>query len=203
MYCKNCGNQINPNAMACLSCGCDPKRGNKHCRSCGAETNSEQVICIKCGVELNTQDSESSSFSSTDGKSSTTNNTGNLNKQRHGLVTAWLILILISCSLSSLQYLFAGDYVQKNWPGPGVISNTTIILLAIGSIVGGISALLLLNWKKIGFWGFLITSISTLIINLSIGIGIGQSLIGLLGIVILYGVFQIKKNNVSAWDNLD
>ena len=203
MYCKNCGNQINPNAMACLSCGCDPKRGNKHCRSCGAETNSEQVICIKCGVELNTQNSETSSFSSTDGKSSTTNNTGNLNKQRHGLVTAWLILILISCSLSSLQYLFAGDYVQKNWPGPGVISNTTIILLAIGSIVGGISALLLLNWKKIGFWGYSTMCIAGMFINISAGLSPVLAISGLVSVALLYGILKIKKNNVSAWDNLD
>jgi len=55
MFCKNCGNQINPNAVACLSCGCDPRRGNKHCNSCGVETNAEQVICINCGVALKNQ----------------------------------------------------------------------------------------------------------------------------------------------------
>ena len=63
MYCKNCGNQISPNAIACLSCGCDPKRGNKNCHSCGVETNAEQVICIKCGVSLKNQ-----SLSSDEGK---------------------------------------------------------------------------------------------------------------------------------------
>ena len=61
MHCKNCGNQINPNAVACLSCGCDPKKGNKNCHSCGVETNVEQVICIKCGVALK-------NLSSDDGK---------------------------------------------------------------------------------------------------------------------------------------
>ena len=61
MHCKNCGNQINPNAVACLSCGCDPKKGNKNCHSCGVETNVEQVICIKCGVALK-------NISSDDGK---------------------------------------------------------------------------------------------------------------------------------------
>ena len=52
MYCKNCGNELNENAIACLKCGCDPKKGNKNCHSCGVETNQEQVICIKCGVSL-------------------------------------------------------------------------------------------------------------------------------------------------------
>ena len=31
MYCKNCGNELNENAVACLKCGCDPKKGNKNC----------------------------------------------------------------------------------------------------------------------------------------------------------------------------
>lgn len=62
MFCKNCGNQINPNAVACLQCGCDPKRGNLHCNNCGVDTNPEQIICVKCGVSLKSQ----SSFSSND-----------------------------------------------------------------------------------------------------------------------------------------
>ena len=52
MYCKNCGNELNENAVACLKCGCDPKKGNKNCPSCGVETNPNQVICVKCGGSL-------------------------------------------------------------------------------------------------------------------------------------------------------
>ena len=64
MNCKNCGNQINPTAVACLSCGCDPRKGNKNCGNCGVETNVEQIICINCGGALKNQ-----STSSDDGKS--------------------------------------------------------------------------------------------------------------------------------------
>jgi hypothetical protein len=53
MFCRNCGNELNANAIACLSCGCDPNRGNKNCQNCGVETNPEQIICIKCGAGLN------------------------------------------------------------------------------------------------------------------------------------------------------
>ena len=63
MFCKNCGAQFNQNAVACLSCGCDPRRGNKHCNSCGVETNADQIICIKCGVALKNE-----SLSSDEGK---------------------------------------------------------------------------------------------------------------------------------------
>lgn len=55
MYCKNCGNELNENSVACLKCGCDPKKGNNNCPSCGVETNSSQVICVKCGVSLKNQ----------------------------------------------------------------------------------------------------------------------------------------------------
>ena len=57
--------------------------------------------------------------------------------------------------------------------------------------------------KKIGFWGFVITSLVAVAVNLNIGLGIAQSLIGLIGILILYAVLQIKADNVSAWNNLE
>ena len=45
--------------------------------------------------------------------------------------------------------------------------------------------------------------IAAFIINLSIGVGIGQSVFGLVGIAVLYGVLQIKKDNIPAWDKLE
>jgi hypothetical protein len=57
MFCKNCGNPVNQNAVACLSCGWDPRKANKHCNNCGVEINAEQIICIKCGASLKNQSS--------------------------------------------------------------------------------------------------------------------------------------------------
>tara|TARA_B110001452_G_scaffold17012_1_gene13835 strand:- start:315 stop:698 length:384 start_codon:yes stop_codon:yes gene_type:complete len=125
----------------------------------------------------------------------------NLKKQRHGCVTAWLIFMIIANSFTAFLYLITGDAVSQNFPGG--ISNTIIILLGIGGIGNIIFSVLLFNWKKIGFWGFSFTSIAALIINLNIGLGIVQSLIGLAGIAVLFGVLQIKKDNVTAWNNLD
>ncbi|WP_298416706.1 hypothetical protein [uncultured Kordia sp.] len=125
----------------------------------------------------------------------------NLNKERHGCVTTWLIFMIIANSITAILYLFAGDMISQNFPGE--ISTTTIILLGIMGIINIVFAILLLNWNKIGFWGFLVVSIAGLFINLSLGLGIGQSLLGLIGIIVLFGVLQIKKDNVSAWDNLD
>ena len=78
-----------------------------------------------------------------------------------------------------------------------------MILLAVLAALNVVFAVLLLTWKKIGFWGFILTSLAAVAINLSLGLGIAQSLIGLLGIVILWAVLQIKQNDVSAWKNLE
>lgn len=124
----------------------------------------------------------------------------NAPKQRHGCVTAWLVLMIIVNSLLAIYYLFASDMVTNNLLGN--VSTTMIILLGVIGIGNVISSVLLFQWKKIGFWGFTITSVCALIINLSIGLDIGQSLFGLVGIAILYGVLQIKKENVTTWENL-
>jgi hypothetical protein len=130
-----------------------------------------------------------------------TNETTNETKQRHGCVTAWLVLMIILNSLTALLYLFGGDIISKNLQAG--ISNTMLILLAILGIMNVVFSVILFLWKKWGFWGFIITSIGAFVINLSIGLGVGQSILGLFGIAVLYGVLQIKKENISAWTNLE
>lgn len=130
----------------------------------------------------------------------TTNNNAIANKQRHGCVTAWLILMIISNSVTALLYFFATDFVTKNLPVQ--IPNTMVIVLGVIGIANVIFSVLLLKWNKIGFWGFVLTSIAALVININIGMGIGTSLFGLVGIAILYAVLQIKKEDVTTWENL-
>ena len=119
-------------------------------------------------------------------------------KQRHGCVTAWLIYLIIGSSIGAIIYIYMFLFDQPNG-----ISYPIIVLLGIMCIVNVVSSVLVFQWKKIGFWGFIFTSISGLIINLSIGLGIVTSLLGLVSIAILYGVLQIKKKNVTTWENLE
>lgn len=55
MYCRNCGNEVNDKAVACIKCGFNPHSEKNFCPSCGVETNPNQVICTKCGVSLGGQ----------------------------------------------------------------------------------------------------------------------------------------------------
>lgn len=116
--------------------------------------------------------------------------------QRHGCVTAWLILMLILNSTTALVYAFMpGKFTQT------VSSNALIALVIIG-IVNVICAVMLLRWKKIGFYGFAVTAVTTIIINLSIGISPIKASVGFAGFLILYVILQIKKDGVSAWSYL-
>jgi hypothetical protein len=122
-------------------------------------------------------------------------------KKRHGCVTAWLILMIVVNSATALFYLLAGEFISKN--SPVEISSTMILLLGILGFANVFFAVLLLKWRKTGFWGFVATSIIALFINLGLGLGIGQSLSGLIGIAVLYGVLQIKVEEETAWNNLE
>lgn len=52
MYCRHCGNLMDPQAVVCVRCGCPKGQGVNHCRNCNAFTNQYSVICTQCGVSL-------------------------------------------------------------------------------------------------------------------------------------------------------
>ncbi len=124
-----------------------------------------------------------------------------MKKSRHGFVTAWLILIIALNILTFFLYAFAGDLIAAQIPG-GVTTSLLILLtlLSMGNIA---NAVMLLRWKKTGFWGFAFTGSAAFVINLIIGLGLAQSLAGFSGILFLYAVLQIKKDDASAWSNLE
>lgn len=52
MFCKNCGAEINENAVACMSCGFAKGTGEKFCSNCGKEINPGAVVCTNCGASV-------------------------------------------------------------------------------------------------------------------------------------------------------
>jgi hypothetical protein len=120
-------------------------------------------------------------------------------KQRHGCLTAWLVLMIIANSATALIYLFASGTIRQTFPdAPAGI----FPLLAILGIFNVVCSIALFKWKKWGFYGFMVSSIVALIINLIIGLNIAQSLGGLIGVAILYGVLKIGKER-AAWPRLE
>jgi len=52
MFCRNCGAEINENAVACMSCGFAKGTGEKFCATCGKEVNPGAAVCVNCGSAL-------------------------------------------------------------------------------------------------------------------------------------------------------
>ena len=123
-----------------------------------------------------------------------------ITKQRTGITTGWLIFMLVINILSALLYLFKQDLVANDFHNG--IPAFMLFLLAILSIINILFIVLVFKWIKKGVWGLIVTNILAVVINIYNGLGIGQSLLGLLGIVVLLLILQIKKNNHSNWSNL-
>jgi TM2 domain-containing membrane protein YozV len=52
MFCKNCGNEMDPNAAVCLNCGCAKGTGTSYCQNCGAQTAPNAAVCTQCGSAI-------------------------------------------------------------------------------------------------------------------------------------------------------
>ena len=120
-------------------------------------------------------------------------------KERHGCLTAFLIFVIVVNSLGALLNLLGSNYIKQISPG---IPTWAIAVIGIFCVFNIVCAIALFKLKKWGFWGCLFSSIIAVFLNLAIGQGIVRSLVGLLGIVILYGVLHIGKDN-KGWPQLD
>ena len=52
MYCRNCGNPMDNNAVVCVKCGCAKGTGLSYCPNCGQPTAPNAAVCMHCGVGL-------------------------------------------------------------------------------------------------------------------------------------------------------
>ncbi len=74
-------------------------------------------------------------------------------KKRHGLVTAWLLLVILSNAYTGIKYvLFTGTVMAQL-----DLSASKGIIIAQGllSLAMAFFALMVFEWKKWGFWGML------------------------------------------------
>ena len=120
-------------------------------------------------------------------------------KQRHGCLTASLVLMIILNAATALMYLFGDSVIKQALPN---MPSWALVVMGLFAVFNLVCAIALFKWKKWGFWGFIASSIVALFVNLSIGLGIGQSLLGLVGIAVLYGVLHIGKES-KGWPQLD
>ena len=122
-------------------------------------------------------------------------------KGRHGCLTAWLIWIIFGNVVIAVTYLFVRSYLIKylNFQIPGDVVGLAVFLCLLNVGAG----FLLLYWKRIGFWIFIITTFFSVGVSLSYNPNVWQPLLSLLSIPILFAMLQLKRDGKSAWKNLE
>ena len=118
---------------------------------------------------------------------------------RHGCLTAWLILMIVANAATAVSTPLMYDAIKRTAPNA---SPATVAVITIAGVANILFAIALFRWKKWGFFGFVASSIVALATHVFIGLGIAQSLFGLVGIVILYWVLNMGEGNSRAWTRL-
>lgn len=122
-------------------------------------------------------------------------------KQRHGCLTTWIILMMIGNVFSSIAYLVLEPKILEE---QGVImTKEQMIILAFLGVVNLSFAIGLWFWKKWAFYGFAISGVLMFLTNLNLGTDIISASLGLIGIMILFSILQMKNGEKSGWDNLE
>jgi uncharacterized membrane protein YidH (DUF202 family) len=117
--------------------------------------------------------------------------------KRNGFVTIWLILSLVLYTYGAVNYVINIDAITEREKIPSIIGIAYIITFVLNVIF----CVMMLLWKKSGFYGFVAVGIGIGILQFGTGLG-AASLSVLIQVAILFGILQIKKDGISAWNNL-
>ena len=120
-------------------------------------------------------------------------------RHRHGCLTAWLIAMAAMSVFAALVYFLAAGFLLESLPGAPAWMVYALGTLALLNIL---FALALWRWKRWGAWGYCVTSGAAFVINLAMGTGVGPSLMGLLGPVILFGALLVGRER-RGWPQLE
>ena len=168
---------------------------NKYCYKCGKLLKGYSRFCPYCG--------EAQDGSKTSNYHTYNENVG-FKKKRHGFVTFWLVTMLCFCVIG-LFVLFSDSIspmlnLLKLF---GIINDIGITYSILQVIVYIIAVVLLLNWKKIGFWLIIATDIVSSFVLANKGDAIILLLVSYaIKDVFLFGILNIRKNGISTWDYL-
>lgn len=52
MYCRNCGQEMDPKAVICVKCGVPKDIGDTYCSNCGESVHPNADVCVHCGAQI-------------------------------------------------------------------------------------------------------------------------------------------------------
>jgi hypothetical protein len=120
-------------------------------------------------------------------------------KKRHGCLTAYLIFLIVVIAITVIYYIADSKSLKSTLKLPG----WSLPVSAVLCLLEIVCAIAIFKWKRWGFWGFCVLAMAALIVNISSGLGIATSIIGLVGIAIMYGVLNIGNKENKGWPQLD
>jgi hypothetical protein len=103
---------------------------------------------------------------------------------------------------TALVYLLGKALLQQQLQNMPAFPDWAFPVLGVIGVFNLVCAIALFAWKKWGFYGFIVSSIFSFAINLTIGIPVVHALMGIVGVAVLYGVLQIG-NGDKGWPQLD
>ena len=125
--------------------------------------------------------------------------TNNDLKQRHGCVTFWLWLVLLVNLGSVLMQV-----VNLFDPEEPVYPVWTVVLLVLLASCNVVASLLLMRWRKLGFYLFVASALAELVVGLLLpDYHPVQSVASLFNIAIWWAVLQIRSDGRSAWSQME
>lgn len=124
-------------------------------------------------------------------------------KERHTIVTLWLYFALVTNAIMCLIDFFPKIAWGKDFPDSAIWMS---VVSGVFGIVNIIAIVMLLNWKRIGFWLLVISSFAGLVLtcvaNIVLSVLTSSFPWGVVGIFVWFGILQIRKNGKSCWEQL-
>ena len=117
-------------------------------------------------------------------------------RKRNGFVTFWLWLILAGNMFAAVTSFFFERMRGSDFPDQLVIIS---VISGVLCLVSAFGAQMLLNWKKSGFVVIFVSAACNALIAL---VSTGSFPVGIVGVVLLWMILQLKKNGKSCWEQM-
>jgi len=154
------------------------------CSKCGVEILNENNSCSKCGNSM-----DPTNFYTSSG----------IDRKRHGFTTFWLIFSLISPIVVGIVLFFGQIMFSEEY-----LSGVFMLNVIISATLQFVASILLLSWRKLGFWLYTGSYIFSLIMDIAMSsFSFQQMVMGLVFIFAMRGVLQIRKNGKTTWQQLE
>lgn len=147
----------------------------RKCISCGHEVSQYASKCSNCGAAVEFK--------------------------RHAFVTSWLwfcVVINGLCAVGYFALLFSSKGLWTRTPEPIWLR----LIWLFGSVVTLYGYIMLLKWKRLGFYLCMGMSILSAVVSLIVS-GSFTALSAIIGILVLYSILQIKRDGVEYWEAMD